>query len=401
MHVRGEDGTWASVGEMLDQEPEWCAGGHGLCAPPTDYIRFERALLRGGELDGVRILEQATVDAAFTNQVGELDVPSLVPTAAAGAADASYRQRRPHRRHSETHVIEIDLADGPGNTLVRGFATCLSSVTELPLVEVPSLADEEPILHAVGAWKSWLAGRDFGLVPIADPTSFQWAGWWIAVVDGSQSPSAHGPQRQAATLAFGTPPGIVLSPQDPALLGQATADLPISSAFAVASLDPVLRPVPAATALTGTVEQIAIAPHAEAPMQIIARARAIAGQGLDGDRYARRAGTFSPRLGQRPGYELTLIAAEVIEDLTARDAKLAFASTRRNILTRDIDVNALVSRDFRIGDVHCRGLRLAEPCVHLERLAGPGLLRPLIHRGGLRVDILTDGDISPGSLITT
>ncbi|MPV87905.1 hypothetical protein GB882_04445 [Georgenia ruanii] len=136
-------------------------------------------------------------------------------------------------------------------------------------------------------------------------------------------------------------------------------------------------------------------------MRIVDVARAIAGRGLDGDRYARQAGTFSPRAGHRPGYELTLIAAEVVEELTARDAALDFASTRRNVLTRGIDVNALVGRDFRIGDVRCRGLRLAEPCAHLERLAGPGLLRPLIHRGGLRVDILSDGEIRPGSAITT
>jgi MOSC domain-containing protein YiiM len=77
--------------------------------------------------------------------------------------------------------------------------------------------------------------------------------------------------------------------------------------------------------------------------------------------------------------------------MTARDAALDFASTRRNVLTRGIDVNVLVGRDFHIGNVHCRGLRLAEPCAHLERLHGPGLLRPLIHRGGLRADILSDG----------
>jgi MOSC domain-containing protein YiiM len=81
------------------------------------------------------------------------------------------------------------------------------------------------------------------------------------------------------------------------------------------------------------------------------------------DRYARGAGTFSPRAGERPGYQLTLIGAEVVEELTARDARLDFASTRRNLLTRGIDVNALVGRDFRIGHVRCRGLRLAEPCA--------------------------------------
>lgn len=81
VHVKGEDGTWASAGEILNQEPDWWAGGHGLYSTPRDYIRFERALLRGGELDGVRILKEETVDAAFSNQIGDLDFPAEIPTA--------------------------------------------------------------------------------------------------------------------------------------------------------------------------------------------------------------------------------------------------------------------------------------------------------------------------------
>jgi CubicO group peptidase (beta-lactamase class C family) len=81
VHVKGEDGTWMSVGEVLNQEPDYFAGGHGLYGPPSDYIKFERALLRGGELDGTQILRQDTVDAAFTNQIGELDFPAELPTA--------------------------------------------------------------------------------------------------------------------------------------------------------------------------------------------------------------------------------------------------------------------------------------------------------------------------------
>ena len=297
-------------------------------------------------------------------------------------------------------MIQIDLPGGPARPLVRGLAACLSSVTEVPLAELPTLPDA-PAAHALGAWKSWLAGRGSGLVPIADPRSFQWAGWWIAIVDRSGSPLADGPQRQVAVLAFGTPPGVVLSPQDPSLLARATADLDISSAYAVASLDPVLPPAQAGPPLTGVVELLAVAPLAEAPMQLVQHARALAGRGLEGDRYADGSGTFSPRGAHKPGYELTLIAVEVVEGLTARDAALDFASTRRNVLTRGIDVNSLVGRDFHIGDVHCRGLRLAEPCAHLERLHGPGLLRPLIHRGGLRADILSDGYIGEGSPINT
>jgi MOSC domain-containing protein YiiM len=292
------------------------------------------------------------------------------------------------------------LLTGPASPLIRGLATCLSSVTEVPLTEFPDVEDL-PVTNALAAWKSWLAGRDFGMVPIADPRSFQWAGWWIAVADHSVSPLADGPQRQVAVLAFGTPPGIVLSPQDPALLGRATAELDISSAYAVASLNPVLPPPPPSPPLTGAVEMLAVAPLAEAPMQLVERSRALTGQGLEGDRYANSCGTFSPRGAHRPGYDLTLIAAEVVEGLTAREAELDFASTRRNVLTRGIDVNALVGRDFYMGDVRCRGLRLAEPCAHLERLHGPGLLRPLIHRGGLRADILNDGDITIGSAIST
>ncbi len=81
VHVKGEDGTWASIGEVLNQQPDWWAGGHGLYGPPSDYIKFERALLRNGELDGTRILRSETVDGAFQNQIGDLDFPAHLPTA--------------------------------------------------------------------------------------------------------------------------------------------------------------------------------------------------------------------------------------------------------------------------------------------------------------------------------
>ena len=297
-------------------------------------------------------------------------------------------------------MIVVDLPEGSNSPLSRGLAACLSSVLEVPLADLPDLGHSS-IESLLGACKSWLAGRGHGLIPIHDPRSFQWAGWWFAIVDGSDSAHADGADRQVAVLAFGTPPGVVLSPQDPGLLSRATADLAISRAYAVASLDPVLPQQSPEQPLRGTVELLAIAAAAEAPMRCVEQVRALAGRGLEGDRYAVGAGTFSPRGVPKPGYDVTLIAAEVVEELTARDARLDFASTRRNVLTRGVDVNALVGRDFTIGDVHCRGLRLAEPCAHLERIAGPGLLRPLIHRGGVRVDILDDGVLRTGSSIST
>lgn len=297
-------------------------------------------------------------------------------------------------------MIDTELPSAPVSALTRGFAACLASVTEVPVTELP-LPDTD-LRHALGAWRTWLAEHGSGLVPIADPARFQWAGWWIAIVqnpDITETASAQS-EPEVAALAFGTPPGIVLSPQTPALLGRATEDLPITAAYAVASLDPVLRPasVPAPDQ-GGTVEGLAVAAAAEAPMQLLDTANAYAGRGLDGDRYAAGAGTFSPRADKRPGYDLTLIAAEVLDELTAAGQTIDFPGTRRNVLTRGIDVNALVGRTFRIGDVLCQGRRFCEPCVHLDRLSGPGLLRPLIHRGGLRADILADGEIQLGARI--
>jgi hypothetical protein len=161
------------------------------------------------------------------------------------------RRRRPDRQTTEQDfqenlVIDTELPSAPpASALTRGFAACLASVTEVPVTELP-LPDTE-LKQALGAWRTWLAEHGSGLVPIADPTRFQWAGWWIAVVEhqGVAETAASQDEAEVAALAFGTPSGIVLSPQTPTLLGCATADLPIIAAYAVASLDPVLRPVPA------------------------------------------------------------------------------------------------------------------------------------------------------------
>jgi hypothetical protein len=292
-------------------------------------------------------------------------------------------------------VIDTELpAWQDADHVTRGFAACLASVTEVPVDELPPTAT---LAGALAAWRTWLAERGFGLVPIADPTRFQWAGWWIATVEEV----GDGVAREVAVLAFGTPPGVVLSPQAPELLGRATETLPLISAYAVASMDPVIRTAASSSELRGTVEGLAVAPAAEAAMQLLGTAQARAGRGLEGDRYAVGAGTFSPRAEHRPGYDLTLIAAEVLDELAAAGSDLDFAGTRRNVLTRGIDLAALIGRTFRIGDVLCEGRRQCEPCSHLERLSGPGVLRPLIHNGGLRVDIRSDGEIQVGAPIRT
>ncbi len=81
VHVRRDDGRWANLGDTLGADPQWHSGGHGLFSTPRDFIRFQRALLRGGELDGIRILSSATVDAAFDDQLGGLSFPAHIRTA--------------------------------------------------------------------------------------------------------------------------------------------------------------------------------------------------------------------------------------------------------------------------------------------------------------------------------
>ncbi len=88
VHVPGDDGQWAVIGEILNQQPDWWAGGHGLYSTPRDYVRFQRMLLGNGALEGTKILESDTVDAAFTNQIGDLDFPAEIPTADPAASHA-------------------------------------------------------------------------------------------------------------------------------------------------------------------------------------------------------------------------------------------------------------------------------------------------------------------------
>ncbi len=149
---------------------------------------------------------------------------------------------------------------------------------------------------------------------------------------------------------------------------------------------------------TGEVVSIHIAPKREAPTQSVDSAHAIPGRGLEGDRYFRAAGTYSDRPG--PGRELTLIEIEAIEAL-ARDSGVAIepGAARRNLVTRGAALNHLVGREFRVGDVRLRGIRLCEPCAHLEGLTRRGVLGGLVHRGGLRAQILTEGRIRVGDPI--
>ena len=134
-------------------------------------------------------------------------------------------------------------------------------------------------------------------------------------------------------------------------------------------------------------------------LQGVERVEALPGRGLVGDRYFLKEGTFSDRDG--PDREVTLIEAEALEGL-ARDYEITLqpAQARRNLLTRGVPLNHLVGRTFAIGPASLRGIRLCEPCGHLEKLTCKGVQKGLIHRGGLRAQILTGGLLEVGAVIS-
>ena len=145
----------------------------------------------------------------------------------------------------------------------------------------------------------------------------------------------------------------------------------------------------------GQVEAIFITgAHGELP-ESVERVQAHAGRGLVGNRYYWEDGNAPS------GGAVTLIAAEAVEAYAQENgSSLEPAATRRNVLTRGVDVNSLVGKHFRIGDVECVGVELCEPCSHLESMTEPGLIKGLVHRAGLNADILSDGDISVGDAVS-
>ena len=149
--------------------------------------------------------------------------------------------------------------------------------------------------------------------------------------------------------------------------------------------------------MNGQLLSIYISPEAGEVPQSVPHVRLFAGRGLDGDRYSVGRGTFSQNGGKR---DVTLIEAEAIEEF-ARDYghNLDPAQSRRNLLTRGVRLNDLVGREFSVGPVRMRGLRLCEPCAHLARLTLLPVLPGLVHRGGLYAEILQDGDLTIGDSI--
>src|ERR687890_2390872 len=232
----------------------------------------------------------------------------------------------------------------------------------------------------------WLASRNLGFVPVASPESFEWPGRFLGLKRGSST----------WAVFFGVPPGIVY---DPMTEPDGKQDAALDAAFVLAKHDPRRGTEPGSgTESVGRVELIALATEAESPMRSVSTAETVEGRGLLGDRYERGAGTFSnPPRGR--GYDLTLVEAEALEELSAKGVELSPIEARRNLVVRGIALDELIGGRFRVGEVECYGQRRCEPCSHLQRLTRPGVLRGLVHRGGLRADILSGGRIRTGDSV--
>ena len=277
---------------------------------------------------------------------------------------------------------ETGLPDSDLPIETASFLSCVATILELPREDLPTPSAAE---DAATGWtvSRWLGGRGLGLARIADPQLFSWPGPWIARV------RPPGSETRRAVVMYGVPSGVVWDPAAGGPIDNAW----IEDGFLIAAADIALAlpPRPAIPAVSGHVEAIWVAASAGQPGRHVEAVRAIAGRGLDGDRHVSGTGTFPSGL---PGSALTLIEAEVCDSF---EPPLGPDEHRRNVVTRGIALNDLVGREFMIGTVRCEGKRLCEPCRVVQGYATRPVLRALVHRGGLRADILDDGEIRVGA----
>lgn len=143
----------------------------------------------------------------------------------------------------------------------------------------------------------------------------------------------------------------------------------------------------------GQVRELYVSPDSGGPNASTEAVEAVAGQGLEGDRNLASDGA-------RAGRAVTLIESEAVAAVEAEsDLTLTAEETRRNIVTEGVPLNHLVDREFTVGETVLRGVRLCEPCVSLEESTRPGVRMALLHRGGLRADIVEGGTIRVGDRI--
>ena len=151
---------------------------------------------------------------------------------------------------------------------------------------------------------------------------------------------------------------------------------------------------------TGIVVALFTVDRRAAPMKKVEELYALAGRGIEGDRYFLGTGTYSK--SPEPGRQVTLIKSEVLESLKNKlEINVKPEESRRNILTQGIEINDLIGTEFYVGTVRLRAHRITQPCLYLEKLLDqPGLYKELWDKGGISCEILSDGVIKERDIIT-
>jgi hypothetical protein len=273
-----------------------------------------------------------------------------------------------------------DLPSGTAAPVsTRSLVACLAAVLEVDPGTLPCPPDGDP-WPALG---EALATHGLGVVPVRDPAGFSWGGWWVArLADGSGAPA------DRYVVLAGTPSDVVFAPAGTG----AAPGAPVAEGWVPTR--PALDLPGDPQRVAGVVEALFRAAGPGRPPEALAVAE-VGLPGITGDRYAAGAGHFSS--GGRGGEALTLIEAESL-DLLAEDhgIRLPDGAHRRNVVTRGIDLHGLLGQRFRVGDVECYAQRVAEPCAWLQTMTPPGTLRGLVHRGGIRADVVGPGTVAPG-----
>ena len=145
----------------------------------------------------------------------------------------------------------------------------------------------------------------------------------------------------------------------------------------------------------GKVEALFIGPEEGGPITGVESVSAVAGRGLEGDRY------FHSGEGEHdPTLEITLVEIEPLEEApTKHDLDVQPIDMRRNVVTRGVTLRDLIGKEFNVGEVRVEGLEDNPPCRHLSSLAGKDLLKALIENGGIRGRIVRSGTIRAGDSI--
>jgi MOSC domain-containing protein YiiM len=135
--------------------------------------------------------------------------------------------------------------------------------------------------------------------------------------------------------------------------------------------------------MPGRVEAIRIAPeHEQLPEPV--DSIEVTDEGLTGDRYFGRG-------------DITLIEQEALDAFREETGiDLTHAEIRRQVLTTGVRLNDLLNKRFRVGGVEAVGVEWCEPCNHVQGLTYPGVLKGMVHRAGLRADIVQAGTIAVG-----